>query len=241
MVFGMPRKSKGGPVTVAADSVAHAGWGYKQSKHFEIWRKRWMVLLKNGTLLTFEDEVAMPIQRAPGRSADEEQNAPAELGIPTERFVVRALQESAALGRRNGRTTEDTEEVLHLYVDYLSTRDRWKRRMMIWDDDEQEERPPTRRRFICLDADTTLEKLNWKDALREVLRKLPQMSAEDIVQNRLESRDLLLPDAEPQGTHSFRPSEKARHHEEGCVSDADTNEANDLKGWSAGLYHQQRR
>ena len=33
------------PVSVYPDSVAHAGWVYKQSKHLKFWRKRWMVLI----------------------------------------------------------------------------------------------------------------------------------------------------------------------------------------------------
>lgn len=233
MVFGFLRRGKGDPVTVPATSIAHAGWGYKLSKHFEVWRKRWMILLKNGTLLSFEDEVWTP--GPTGRANEEEQ---VELGIPTERFLVRALQESVALGRRAQNGAEDPDEgVLHLYVDYPSTRNRLKRKMPLLrgeGGDGLEAPSSTRRRFVCIDADSVVEKLHWKDALREVLRKLPQISVEDVIVNRLESREQLT-GCDP----TERSSEKVRNHEDGSVSDADTT-TDDLKGWSAGLYHQRR-
>lgn len=81
---------------------------------------------------------------------------------------------------------------------------------------------------MSVDADL-VEKLRWKAALREVLRKLPQMSAEDVQEKQLE----------PPWNDTPRSNDAAqeapnRLHRANSEGDLD-----DLKGWAADLY--QRR
>mmetsp|Transcript_64967 Transcript_64967/g.145946 ORF Transcript_64967/g.145946 Transcript_64967/m.145946 type:complete len:191 (-) Transcript_64967:16-588(-) len=37
-------------------SVASAGWVWKRSRHFRLWRRRWLILTWEGELLSFEDD-----------------------------------------------------------------------------------------------------------------------------------------------------------------------------------------
>ena len=59
-----------GSISVYPDNVAHAGWVYKQSKYLKFWRKRWMVLLTNGTALTFESESYLAPKSDAAREAE---------------------------------------------------------------------------------------------------------------------------------------------------------------------------
>lgn len=236
------RRDRGGPVSVPRDAIAHHGWVYKQSKHLEVWRHRWIVLLKNGTMFTFENEAA---------GLDEDAQWPVTLGVPTERFVVRALAASKPL-RRERWDPESEEDMLRLYIDYPSTRNRLRRRLPGRGNTEL---PSTRRRFIYLDAEM-VPKLRWKAALREVLKKLPHLSAEDVSENNLEA--VVAEGAEAPGT-TTRSSGKVvarpgRHHghfgyreKSGYASDTGMGAAgnsydddgDDLKGWASDSY--QRR
>jgi len=148
---------------------AHVGWVKKQSKHLGVWRQRWMVLLRDGTMLFFPQDLEQASQGlVTGGDAGamdllrSDPTAIQRLGMPSEKFKVRGMVDTTDVAKSPRLHQAAGNDEIKLYVEYPSTRDAIKKKFGSKISGE-------RARFVSIDADLT-DKIKWKMAIREALK-----------------------------------------------------------------------